>query len=269
MFNEYLTRWGLTPDGDAIATASSSLLPVRRNGTRAMLKIALTDDEKIGGRLMAWWDGHGAAKVLAAMDDAILLKRACCNVGLADLARCGRDEEAPNIICQAVATLHKPRPKSPPKLPALSQWFDDLEQAAAAHGGSFRLAAGVARNLMADVREPTVLHGDIHHGNILDFGEAGWLAIDPKGVFGERAFDYANLFCNPDLSDPSVSVATIPARFERRLEIVCAAAGLDQRNLLQWILAWSGLSATWSVSDGRSPEIALRVGALAAAALGL
>ena len=269
MFDEYLSRWALTPDGDAIVTASSLLLPVRRNGERAMLKIAVTEEEKIGGRIMAWWDGHGAAKVLAAMDDAFLLERANGEIGLANLARGGRDEEATNIICGAVATLHTPRPTSPPKLPALSQWFGDLEQAAASHGGSFQRAAGIARNLIGDVREPTVLHGDIHHGNILDFGEAGWLAIDPKGVFVERAFDYANLFCNPDLSDPSVSVATIPARFERRLEIVCAAAGLDQRNLLQWILAWSGLSATWSVSDGRSPEIALRVGALAAAALGL
>jgi hypothetical protein len=52
------------------------------------------------------------------------------------------------------------------------------------------------------------LHGDIHHDNILDFGRRGWLAIDPKRLFGERGFDYANLFCNPDLSDPSHPVAT-------------------------------------------------------------
>lgn len=30
------------------------------------------------------------------------------------------------------------------------------------------------------------LHGDLHHGNVLDFGASGWLAIDPKGLKGER-----------------------------------------------------------------------------------
>ena len=67
-----------------------------------------------------------------------------------------------------------------------------------------------------------VLHGDIHHDNILDFGKRGWLAIDPKRLQGERGFDYANLFCNPDLADPSRPIAASPGRFARRLEIVGA-----------------------------------------------
>ncbi len=61
-----------------------------------------------------------------------------------------------------------------------------------------------ARSLLAAQREVGALHGDIHHGNILDFGpERGWLAIDPNRLCGDRAFDYANLFCNPDIADPS------------------------------------------------------------------
>jgi len=31
-----------------------------------------------------------------------------------------------------------------------------------------------------------VLHGNIHHRNILDFGARGWLAIDPPGRFEGR-----------------------------------------------------------------------------------
>jgi len=61
--------------------------------------------------------------------------------------------------------------------------------------------------LLADQHDVGVLHGDIHHGNILDFGPRGWLTIDPKGLIGERDFDYANLFCNPDLAHPAPSVA--------------------------------------------------------------
>ncbi|MGB2682862.1 MAG: hypothetical protein WBE39_16290 [Candidatus Competibacter sp.] len=45
MFDNYLTRWGLERDGDPIATVSSRLLPVRRDGVRAILKIALEQEE--------------------------------------------------------------------------------------------------------------------------------------------------------------------------------------------------------------------------------
>ena len=52
MFDDYLERWGLTPDGTPIVTATSKLLPVRVDGLPAMLKIAVHDEEKRGGILM-------------------------------------------------------------------------------------------------------------------------------------------------------------------------------------------------------------------------
>jgi streptomycin 6-kinase len=46
-----------------------------------------------------------------------------------------------------------------------------------------------ARELSANLSEVVVLHGDIHRGNVLDFGHRGWLASDPKGLVGERYCD--------------------------------------------------------------------------------
>ena len=97
--------------------------------------------------------------------------------------------------------------------------------------------------MLATTRD-VVLHGDLHHDNVLDFGERGWLAIDPT-YLGERGFDFANIFTNPDLADPARPVATGPDRFARRLEVVAEAAELDRPRLLRWILAWTGLSAAW------------------------
>jgi streptomycin 6-kinase len=65
MFNDYLERWGLKPDGKPIITATSKLLPIRVNGLFAMLKTAVLEEEKRGGLLMIWWEGWGAARVLA------------------------------------------------------------------------------------------------------------------------------------------------------------------------------------------------------------
>jgi streptomycin 6-kinase len=140
--------------------------------------------------------------------------------------------------------------------------FGELFPAASAHGGFLALSAATAREPLAAPREVGVLHGDIHHDNVLDFGDRGWLAIDPKRLVGDRGFDYANIFCNPDLA-----TATDPVRFARRVEVIGAAAGLERRRLLQWILAWAGLSAAWFLSDGVRPDIDAKVAELAAAEL--
>jgi streptomycin 6-kinase len=262
MFDDYLTRWGLTPDGTPIATRSSDLLPVRRAGMPAMLKIAREAEERRGGLLMSWWGGEGAARVLMQEGDAMLLERATGTGSLVEMARGGRDDEASRIICAVAARLHAARRCRPSELIPLPRWFAALEPASVWHGGVLNQAASTALELLAEPEEVVVLHGDIHHGNVLDFGPRGWLAIDPKGLVGERGFDYANLFCNPDLAS-----ATAPGRLARQATVVAEAARLDRRRLLRWIVAWAGLSAAWLLEDEETAQIPLVVGGLAAAEL--
>lgn len=262
MFKEYLARWHLTPDGESLITHSSRLLPVRQDGVPAMLKVAVEAEEKFGALLMSWWDGEGAARVLAHEGDALLLERAEGERSLDRMALNGEDDEATRIICEVVARLHAPRDRPSPDLVPLTTWFAELEPAAGRHGGILAQSAAAARELLATPRDVVPLHGDIHHGNILDFGPRGWLAIDPKRLLGERGFDYANLFCNPELG-----VATAPGRLARQCDIVAEAAGLERARLLRWILAWAGLSAAWSRGDGVVPEIDLTVAGAAAAEL--
>ena len=258
IFDEYLARWKLAPDGDPIVTETSSLLPVRWRGAPAILKIATIGEEKLGNRLMIWWDGEGAARVFAHHGDALLLERAVSTTSLPDLARSGREDEASRILCGVVAKLHAPRRVPMPDVVPLAKWFAALGPGATKHGGLFARSAAVARDLLSAPQDVVVLHGDIHHGNVLDFGERGWLAIDPKGLIGERGFDYANIFCNPDYE-----TATAPNRFAQRVDVIAAEAQLDRARLLKWILAWSGLSASWSIDDGTSPDAALAVAELA------
>lgn len=265
VFAPFLARWGLVPDGDPISTHAARLLPVRCRGEAAMLRIAIIDEAKDGGVLLDWWDGRGAARVLAMAGDALLIERAQGTRSLSEYARNGRDDEATRIICDVTAELHAPRAKPLPDLIPLETWFAALWPAAAARGGAFVRSAEVARTLLADPRDVGVLHGDIHHDNILDFGARGWLAIDPNRLCGERGFDYANLFCNPDLSDPSPPVAVLAGIFQRRLARVAEHAKLERARLLQWILAWTGLSAAWYLDSGESAEIDLRVAELALA----
>ncbi len=244
-------------------THSSRLLPVSRHGKPAMLKIAQAEEERCGGALMLWWSGQGAARVIAHHEDkALLLERAEDKTTLADLAKNGNDEEASRILCRVAAQLHAPRINPPPETIPLARWFRELKPAAMQHGGILAFAAATARELLTAPREAVILHGDIHHGNILDFGSQGWLAIDPKGLRGERGFEYANIFCNPN-----GEIALAPNRLAQQSYVIAQAAGLERRQLLQWVLCHAGLSAAWCLNDGDRPDFYLDVAELAMAEL--
>lgn len=265
LFDDYLERWHLEEDGDPIITNTSQLLPVSYQGSKAMLKIALSDEERLGALLMIWWNGEGAADVLEYEANTILMERAIGKQSLFTMAKNNQDDEASQIICDVVAKLHSVNKKPlPTSLVPLHIWFRALNLAASQHGGVFSKAALVAEELLKSQHENVVLHGDIHHQNILDFGVHGWLAIDPKGLLGDRGFDYANLFCNPDFD-----IATKPGRLERQVTIVAEASGLERIRLMKWIFAYAGLSAAWSLEDGDSPDLALTIAEIAKANLAI
>ncbi|RYE34887.1 MAG: APH(6) family putative aminoglycoside O-phosphotransferase [Hyphomicrobiales bacterium] len=253
VFEPWLVRWRLLPDGAPIATHASHLLPVLRDGAPAMLKLPEVDDERRGYLPLEYWHGNGAARLLARSQngEAMLIERATGKRSLAAMARSGAtgDDEATTILCDAIAALQKPRGPAPAGLIPLDIWFRDLFPAAALQGGLLARAAAEASALLPTQQEILPLHADLHHDNVLDFEGRGWLAIDPKSVIGDRAFDYTILFCDPDLADPEPPVAVAPGAFERRLEIVLARSGLERQRLLRWIIAWCGLSASWFLED--------------------
>ncbi|CNC61796.1 aminoglycoside phosphotransferase family protein [Yersinia intermedia] len=260
--HHYFERWQLAADGAAFHTPSSWLQPVLYRNRPAMLKIAMTKDECLGAQLMVWWGGDGAARVLEQEEDAILLERISGLRSLLEMARGGQDDEASRIICHVVARLHAQDRPQRPELPTLSSQFRSLKITAKTQGGIFADAAFIAEKLLTEPQEITVLHGDIHHANILDAGPRGWLAIDPKGLIGERGFDFANIFCNPNFV-----VATSPGRLIRQVDIIAETAALDRCRLLAWIVAWAGLSAAWHIESEANPDTALAVANIALNAL--
>jgi streptomycin 6-kinase len=259
----WLARWSLIADGDGFTTRFGSLLmPVRTpDGAAAMLKIAVHEEERRGAATLAWFEGQGAVRVLARQGSALLMERAGGSTSLAQMARSGADDAACVTLCKVAAALHAPRRRPPPREAVpLERWFRALWPAATAHGGAFAKAAVAARPLLATQQDVVVLHGDLHHDNVLDAEERGWLAIDPKGLVGERAFEFANLFRNPD-----AETALAPRAMARRLSKVSAAAGVDRERLRSWIVAYAGLGAAWSLSSGDDPGPGLAIAEAAAA----
>ena len=266
IFVPWLSRWNLRVDGEPITTHCSDLLPVRFADEPAMLKIAREPDTRWAWLLMEYWGGEGAARVLAHDGDALLLERAMGTRSLARMSDDGRDDEAIRILCATVARLHAPRPRPlPESLLPLREWFAPLAPAARAHGGVLARADSAAGELFDRPREPVTLHGDLHHDNVLDGGERGWLAIDPMRLYGDRGFDFVNLMRNPD---PYHDIDLKRERFARRVDRVVEAADIERRRLLQWTLAFAGLSAAWILGDGDEPAGDLAIAQMALAELG-
>ncbi|MCS2154364.1 APH(6) family putative aminoglycoside O-phosphotransferase [Scandinavium goeteborgense] len=261
----WLDRWDLIPDGAPFITHTSQLIPVKTaaQGIKAMLKVTDDADEQAGNALMVWWEGNGAAQVIAHDNEAILLSRATGLASLSTMSREGQDDVACRILCRTANQLHI-TPKSPlPQLTPLHEWFSPLKSAAQKYGGMLTRCAEISEELLSSPRDIVALHGDIHHGNVLDFERAGWLAIDPKGLLGERAFDFANIFTNPDLANPVPPVATVTETFKQRLSIVTRMADLDRERLLKWIIAWCGLSTAWSLESNETVSTTIKVAELA------
>ena len=106
-----------------------------------------------------------------------------------------------------------------------------------------------------------VLHGDIHHENIRYHPQRGWLAFDPKCVYGERTYDCANTLYNPH-PDYFTPAFYNEARLLRNAGILAEKLAIDPPRLLAFAFTYGCLSASWSLESGDDPDHALRIAAI-------
>lgn len=247
-FQPWIGRWRLTPDGEPFASTWSRLLPVRRDGQALILKVGMAEQEIHGSAFLAGYAGQGAVSVLERASDAVLLERADGPLRLAEIARAEGEAAAYRILCRGAAILQAaPGPFPVAPIP-LSTWFSILPQAAAHVGGVgvFARAAVVLERLLQTTAVKVPLHGDLHHGNLLDGGPGrGWLAIDPKGLEGDPACDYAlMLFPSGSPGDQPAGISS-PEKVRMRLGVVAGLADLPKARLLGWTLCVAAQYAGW------------------------
>ncbi len=241
--DEAVVRLGLRSDGTTFSSLSSLLRPVILDGHPAFLKVTNEPEELAGARALERWAGHGAVRVLRRNHNAIVLERA--GPSLRSVA--SSDQNATAILCSVAARLHARTPTDLRGFPTLRRWFQSLF---IDETPRFEPVREIADQLLARPDRRVLLHGDIHAENVLDGGGRGWLAIDPKGIVGARAFDYCNIFTNWTLEQ-------VISNFEARLRVVSAVTGIDCLDLLRWIASWSALSGLWHLESGHEVAAAL------------
>jgi streptomycin 6-kinase len=107
-----------------------------------------------------------------------------------------------------------------------------------------------ARQLGEDLLRATtrtcLLHGDLHHTNILRRESGDWAIIDPKGLYGDPAFEVAAWLYNPGGVTERSDLADLTAR---RLDICSEIWGIDRQHLLRWAFVGCVLSAVWAAEE--------------------
>jgi len=277
-------RWGLVVGPPFTAGVAAWTAPARTGtGDDVVLKISLPHPEaRDEAAALRYWDGLGAVRLLehAPLDWGLLLERCTPGTSLADDDAPWRERLVAGArvlaALAAVAALAAPgdarnvdaRDPSGPgsgaavaaMLTTCDRGADALEETAAhcrsaaaplaVDPGVVARAAALLRELPRSAERVVVVHGDLNPGNVLRTtrGSATWLAIDPKPLVGDPAFDPWPLLSQVD--DPFALPDPVAA-LRDRTAVVAAESGLDAGRIAAWGLARAVQSAFWDAKRGR------------------
>lgn len=222
------------------------------DGSEAVLKIGFDETDSIvssEAEFLKILDGDGAVKLLRSDENrrALLLERIVPGENLIKLAAVD-DERA---TTEAVKILKKIR-RAPPENAVFSTLEKSVESFLRAEKTAFDFAsikkAQKIFERLVGSSERRLLHGDLHHENILSARREPFLAIDPKGIVGDFGFEISVFLNNPRGWLPANSNGRRTAR--RRVERFGEAFAIEPRDLRDWAYAEAVLSAWWTIEDG-------------------
>jgi streptomycin 6-kinase len=251
---DLMQEWSLVWVGEPFPGAHAGLVaPARgRDGAGCVLKIVPSAQwANHEADALAHWSGRGAAGLIAVNRElgALLMDRVSPGTSLVALCS-SNDRAATAAAAHVIAQLRTAPAAAAVVLPDVTSWIGALQPSAQAVPRPLRdaadRAASVAGDLLADAGR-TVLHGDLHHYNVLKTDHDTWLAIDPRGLIGLPEAEPAALLRNPRafiLSHPA------PTRLlADRLAVLEERLGDDRRLLALWGYVLAVVAAAWALED--------------------
>jgi streptomycin 6-kinase len=242
-----------------IRTTETSQLGFGTRGDRpVVLKVIRTEngEEWRCGEVLEAFGGAGMIRPIAHKPGAALLPRLTPGHDVVSLCCEGGDDEATEIIASLLQRMSM-APAHPPGIRSVDRMQPEFAQFRDGGKGFIPTsyvdrAEALFAELCATQRNVRLLHGDLHHYNVLFDTNAGWVVIDPWGVIGEIEFEIGAALRNPVdapalLSDTSV--------IERRLRTYEARLNIDADRALKWAFATAVLAILWPCEPGIGPEL--------------
>ena len=256
LISRVLAEWSLTRDGEVRNGQTAVALPVlTSDGERAVAKFGWPHPEAEHEHLaLRTWAGHGAVRLLRAdpRRSVLLLERADAERDLTTVPVI----EACEVVAGLYAQLHR---SAIPQLDRLSssaaRWAEELPRLRTNRLVPRRYvdqAAGLARDFAADpASDGRLIHSDLHYFNVLAAGRQPWLAIDPKPLSGEAAYEVAPMLWNR--WDEAVASGNIRAALLRRMYTLVDAAGLDEDRVRAWVVVREMVNVFWELIHPSAP----------------
>ena len=180
---------------------------------------------------------YGCVRLIGELPDGLLLEEVVPGDPVSSLP----DDEATVVLARCLRALWRPVPVGC-GLPTVERECAALWVGAGLPAPVVERARRALTGLLASAPDAVVLHGDLHHGNLLRTRD-GWLAIDPHGLVGEPAYDVGPLLFNPLERE-------VAGLVDRRLDLLAAELGLARERLRRWGLVRAVLACSWSVQAG-------------------
>lgn len=227
----------------------------REDGTSAVLKVCpLHGEFETEVQALRTFNGMGAVQLLAVDEERGALLLEALEPGEM-LTTVQDDAQATHIAAAVMKKLWRPPPPTH-SLPSVVQWAAGLSDLRVEFRGGtgpypealVDRAERLFSELLGSMGETVVLHGDLHHFNILSARREPWLAIDPKGVLGEREYETGALLRNPIpelLYDPHPRLV-----LERRIDQLAEELNFDRERVVGWAVAQAMLAEWWSYVPG-------------------
>ena len=251
---ERVHGWGLEVFGVQETATSLISFGVRGDVSVTLKVVKEPGDEWRGGEVAAAFDGAGVVQVYEYVDGAALLEWLRPGVPLADLSSDGQDERATEVLVEVISAM-SPR-RAPSHVLTAAVWATAFDRYLAT--GDARIprllveeAQSVYLALCASQRETRLLHGDLHHGNVLFDYARGWVAVDPKGVIAEMEFEIGAALRNP-IESPEIFGD--PDTINRRVDHLARDLRLDRTRILGWAFAQAVLGTIWLLEDDQPQE---------------
>lgn len=257
---EYCSKWDLSNPVFLESTFTSHLYKVTYQAQPAILKL-LTEigrrDEATAVVALQCFQGQGSVQVLK-FDEGAQLLEFIDGIHLESLVDNGEDQAAVEIICDVIHKLHSYSGPVPAQLISMKENFRSLFKLIENPqiDPMFFRGAQVATHLIESPQNVKVLHGDLHHKNIMHSSTRGWLAIDPKCLYGESTYDLANLFFNP-FSQPAL--VETPERIKSCVELFSKEFSIEPARILDYAFAYGCLSTAFCIEDGVNPDRRFRI----------
>lgn len=223
-------------------------------GDEVVVKLAVPGPEFSSEiKALQSYGGEAAVQLLEFDEDRgfLLLERVRPGATLYSFSR---DDKATRIAAGIMRELWRPLP-SDRRFPTVEDWAKELDRLRARFGGGtglfparlVQLAESLFAELIASSDSAVLLHGDLHHFNILSAERRPWIAIDPKGLAGEPAYDVGAL-----LRNPTPRLCTNVKIQRRRIDVLKEELGLDDQRMIGWGVAQAVLSGWWSYEGEES-----------------